>query len=799
MPPDPLRLPNTAPVHTAVSAPDRDALFQLKAVYGWLSQHGLSVKPTLDKFDSRWGDFLPFERAHFVRAALHIYTSNADYSGLDFSVMARLVGYDDYPTEVELAHLDMVEHVKTPWNQLFDALVEAREACSHDRTLSASVGHWERRFFACNIGVTRRKLDRMSPAMRSYFFRRLAADVDQLNNLPKSTLPVDVLTPFQRFKIYLGFVENAYNLYRKAFSPFEGHPSDELAAARYTVSQLEAAESARRQPEARDSAAPFLLAAARQSVRDHQAPHSIYVVPVALALTQLTAPVQTPSGKQFHGLVRFQTLSLDEQRSAIAQVRDDVFEACQTYARGRRLDDAHDLPVATAHSLSHPEGRSRISSRYAERYYGTTAARWEAERGGGQLRSVALTPPNTAPVSFIDQPEPGLLFQLRAVYGWHCRFDDSLKPALHELEARWGNFLPSERADLIRIALHVSCTRTGPATLDYKAITRTVGFEDELTEDELAQREASELEASAWTQLMVRLTRLRIACPPARAAKASFGHWEHRFFACNVGVTRRKLYRMSSAMHTRMFERLAAAHNALASQPTAQTLPISFLPSADTVLAYAFNAEQKPSQRFALFLGLVEDLYALYRSVFLHEDVKEHPDIDLATAWFTVRDLEARGNDVVPFFLAVARQNAREHEARHADELAPFVRALGQLTKPIWANSATAFKGLVLFERLSPGEQVSAVNTARGLAFELCKDDAEGHALLNSQIVVARLSAAVRGTCFDAEGHISQAHLLDAHSLSHPAVHPRISPRYAQQYYRTTASRWEGEHGGVAA
>ncbi|GAA5857628.1 hypothetical protein JCM9279_003450 [Rhodotorula babjevae] len=410
-------------------------------------------------------------------------------------------------------------------------------------------------------------------------------------------------------------------------------------------------------------------------------------------------------------------------------------------------------------------------------------------------RSAASTgpdrPPNTAPISFIDQPDPGLLFQLRAVYGWLCQRADSLQPTLHELEARWGDFLPSERAHFIRIALHVYCTRSSLPMAQYDTITHIVGFDDKPTEDELEQGEAGELQASAWTQLMVRLTRLRLACPPARAARTPFGYWEHRFFACNMGITRRKLHRMSPAMHTRMFERLDDAADAYASQPNLATLPTTNLPTSDTVIAYAFNAEQKPSQRFGLFVGLVDDLYALYRSTCLSAHTQAHPDIDLAAARLTLRDLQAQGGGADPFLLALARQSVREHEARHAHELEPLVRALGQLTAPNRANLATAPKALVLFERLSPGQQVAAVNTARGLVFEVCKDDAEGQALLNSQILVARLSTAIRGSCFDAQGHAPQT--LNAHSLSHPAAHPRISARYAQRYYGTTAARWEGE------
>ncbi|KPV74123.1 uncharacterized protein RHOBADRAFT_54681 [Rhodotorula graminis WP1] len=410
-------------------------------------------------------------------------------------------------------------------------------------------------------------------------------------------------------------------------------------------------------------------------------------------------------------------------------------------------------------------------------------------------------PPNTAPLTFLDSPDSGLLFQLRAVYGWLERHDGSRKLSLPELEARWGDFLPSERAHFIRIALHVYCTRTDFPMLQYPTIAHLVGFDDEPTEAELEDREAGELEPSAWTRLMGSLASVRSVCPDARAARTAFGHWEHRFFASNLGITRRKLYRMSSAMHERVFERLAAAANQLAHASHLNTLPLTLLPTADTTLAYAFNAEQKPSQRFSLYLGLVENLYALYKADYLPVDAETHSDIDLETARDTVLqvDLKVREGDADRFLLAVALQNLRKHEARHAEALKPLVRALGQLTAPDKEVSATSFKGLVLFAHLSAGDQVSAVNTARGLVFEACKMDAEGEMLLDSRIMVAKLSTAVRGACFDAEGNASQTHHLDAHSLSHSARHARISPHYAERYYGTTAQRWEAERGGAAA
>ena len=76
------RPPNTSALLADTSPPDAAALFQLKAVYGWLSHRLLNVRSALDHFDSRWCNFLPAERAHFVRRALYIYTTRSDHSGV---------------------------------------------------------------------------------------------------------------------------------------------------------------------------------------------------------------------------------------------------------------------------------------------------------------------------------------------------------------------------------------------------------------------------------------------------------------------------------------------------------------------------------------------------------------------------------------------------------------------------------------------------------------------------------------------------------------------------------------------
>ncbi|GAA5857625.1 hypothetical protein JCM9279_003449 [Rhodotorula babjevae] len=392
-------------------------------------------------------------------------------------------------------------------------------------------------------------------------------------------------------------------------------------------------------------------------------------------------------------------------------------------------------------------------------------------------------------------PDAAALFQLKTVYGWLSHRLANVKPTLDHFESCWSDFLPAERAHFVRRALFIYTTNDDYPGLRFSAMALSAGYTDNPTEEELAHLDTIMIPKTPWAQLCDLLVDMRAACMLDRSLKSSFAHWERRFFASDIGITRRKLKRMGPDMCSHVLGRLVADLAKL-KNPRHVTRPNDFLPSADEGLADAYDAVQTSLQRFKIYLGFVENLYSLYHRAFSR--LGSDSSVDLLVARRTLRELEARP-DVDPFLLGASRQNVREHEARHAPELVPLARALGQLTAPNRASSATALKGFVLFDPLSLAEQVSAVNSTRELVFEACKLVAEGHALPASQHLVARLSTAVRGTCFDAEGHASLTHQLDAHSLSHRARHPRISARYAQRYYGTTAASWESERGGARA
>jgi len=359
----------------------------------------------------------------------------------------------------------------------------------------------------------------------------------------------------------------------------------------------------------------------------------------------------------------------------------------------------------------------------------------------------------------------------------------------------------------------------------------SAGYKDKPTEEELvrpgssspspyavlipilrqAHHDTNGPDKTPWIQLFDLLTSLREACLLVPSRKSSFAHWERRFFARDIGVTRRKLERMSPEMCSHLFGRLTADLAEL-ENPRCSTRPNDLLvrsttasrsfilrrtrlslslrrrrpqPSADEALADAYDAVQTSLQRFKIYLGFVENLYCLYRKAF--SPVENEPSDELRLARCTLSELEAR-QVVDPFLLGASRQSVRQHEARHAQELVPLARCLAELTEPALAGSATVCKGLVLFERLPPGEQISAVNSARALVFEVCELDARGHSLPDSQVLVrrppprrslsvarrtdpfppgqvARLSTAVRGTCFDAEGRASHTVRLSSLGL----------------------------------
>ncbi|GAA5933639.1 hypothetical protein JCM3775_003759 [Rhodotorula graminis] len=293
----------------------------------------------------------------------------------------------------------------------------------------------------------------------------------------------------------------------------------------------------------------------------------------------------------------------------------------------------------------------------------------------------------------------------------------------------WDALLPHERAKVVDLVLssYVQLWTRRPEdhfdwnSLKYRELLKMVGVMAGTRSE--PNRIRHEQARRTYDAILTSVERVEFACWRRPDALASFARWRDELCS-GPGITIVKLQRIEHIAPGVVLRVLNAAVDQVETGLQAGRLPATFLPSGDELFVIAHTSTQKDSKRYADFLLFLYDLDKLYRTPI--------------GAYYVPDGVYLRQLDIAFETL--------HHPAQQAH-----------------------------FARLSPGQQLEALDKGRGILFSACAELRRAGRLPDPAVRIGRFYEAIFWPPVDEQGvvagpshHLNFASPSDAGGLGAP-------------------------------
>ncbi|BGP42508.1 hypothetical protein JCM10450v2_006607 [Rhodotorula kratochvilovae] len=217
-------------------------------------------------------------------------------------------------------------------------------------------------------------------------------------------------------------------------------------------------------------------------------------------------------------------------------------------------------------------------------------------------------------------PHETLLSQLVALYAWlkpSATIDNkrrNIQVAIHNFTTEWPLLLPFEREEAVDWLLGLFCRARATGEVDWAELPYSVVC-DEIGYHGSDQRNNTNAHTSVGyvARRVDNIAGLYRASGLSAADLQVVQQWREDFLS-DAGLSREKLQRMDNTMLNAVLSELDDFKDFLRGLAHGFPLPVSFLPSADTVLIRVHLANQSPEDRFHIFSLFVEHAVNLYKA-----------------------------------------------------------------------------------------------------------------------------------------------------------------------------------------
>ncbi|KPV72162.1 uncharacterized protein RHOBADRAFT_55995 [Rhodotorula graminis WP1] len=341
--------------------------------------------------------------------------------------------------------------------------------------------------------------------------------------------------------------------------------------------------------------------------------------------------------------------------------------------------------------------------------------------------------------------------------------DDSLRSSKEVLHSQlvafkrtthWDALLPHERAKVVDLVLssYVQLWTRRPEdhfdwnSIKYRELLKMVGVMAGTVSER--NRIRHEQARRTYDAILASVERVEFACWRRPDALASFAVWRDELCS-GAGFTIVKLQRIEHIAPGVVLRVLNAAVDQVETGLQAGRLPATFLPSGDELFVIAHTSTQKDSKRYADFLLFLYDLDKLYRTPI--------------------------GAYYVPDGVYLSQLDTALETLHHPAQQAHFAR-------------------------LSPGQQLEALDKGRGILFSACAELRRAGRLPDPAVRIGRFYEAIFWPPVDEQGvvagpshHLNFASPSDAAGLGaphEPTQQPSLLPSYFPHQAAAPSSYW---------